>query len=135
MYGRLITSRKVATAMYLAYMIGGILFFAEQSGLFADSAEPVMLYIWHLFLAVGGLIGAVGAWLKRFSIEAVGIPLLGSALVAYILVLIVAGIEEGGSVSFGLASLLMGAGLGLVDRGLRAWQLVTIADRIDRRGS
>lgn len=127
---RLFTSRNVAVCKYVCFFVAGILFIIDPLTTVKSEANTANVYLWHGFMIFGSLIGLIGALLKRYVIEAMGFPLLASALMAYVVILT----SRGEEVTVGLGLLVFTAILGLVGRAITLYELTSIERDMQGRG-
>lgn len=126
--------RYIAFWTYLSYMLAAVVFVLTPT---EDTPRYgvgfIALFVWHLFLFMGSAISLVGVIRRHPAIEAIGIPLLASALLGYIVLLEASAIGPVGSRA-GMGLVLISTILGLIGRMIEVLRLSRIATELDRKG-
>jgi hypothetical protein len=120
--------------MYLCLTFTGIIVAIAPSPT-AQQQLRFFLPVWFVFFIVGGSSSALGIVLGRWSGEAVGLPLLSSALLIYAMILVIR--VQGGGVTAPLIAfslLLAGFGFGLLGRWFDVLKLLQAARELDHHG-
>jgi hypothetical protein len=128
--------RAVLAASYFAYSLAGVFFLFWGLNLGLRELLGWGFYVWNSFLLIGGLVGSLGAWFKKFRIEIIGTPFLTSSLAVYggYTFAQVGEASQPGIIA-GLASIFLGSALLFLGKGLAIWvHKIRVADAIDRRG-
>jgi hypothetical protein len=122
---------------YFAYALAGMFFMFWGLNLGLRELLDWGFYVWNSFLMIGGMVGAAGAWFKKFRIEIISTPILFSALTVYggyMFTRIPESSQPG--VIAGLGSIFTGSALLFLGKGLAIWfHKIRVADDIDRRAS
>lgn len=130
--------RPIAVATYLAFVLAGLffLFWGPNPGvrLLLHTAGFV---VWNTFLIIGGLLGAFGAARRQFRVEIIGVPFLSSSLAVYGVSLLPRLDESSAPGALaGIASIFIGASLGVLGQGAAIWiHKIRVARDIDRRSA
>lgn len=118
--------RWLATATYVfSLLASGFFIFLPGSSL-REGVASVLIVAFHVFLAVGSLISLGGAMRKRSAIEATGIPLVVTAMLAYTVLLFAsawAGESRSPGAAVGIGFLLLSLATGLSGR---CWECISI---------
>lgn len=134
MHTTVLRPRYLALWMYLSYTLAGVMFVIFPSeNTPRDAVGFFSLVIWHLFLVSGSFVSLIGVMRKRPALEATGIPLLASALVGYVVILLASAGTPAGS-RFGLAFLFLSSAIGLIGRMVELLRFSRIAVDLDKRG-
>lgn len=87
---------RAQTLAYVMFFIAGCTSVAIPSPSVQHTAGSyTLLWLWSVFLVVGGLCAAAGRGLNQWVGEYIGLPLLGAACMVYALSLIVSTIASG----------------------------------------
>lgn len=124
----------VYLVVFCMYGFAGVAFLFIPSPVVSEGG-PAILVLWHAFLMTGGLVSTVGVITKRKFIEIAGLPLLCSALLAYV-VLILEPIFKGQPVYgpiVGFACIIFAAMLCLVDRAVSLWGWIRAAEALQAK--
>lgn len=126
--------RPLVLVMYLMYLVAGLVFIALPStDALREDTNWIGQVIWHLFLVGGAITSLVGVWKQNTMVEAIGVPLLVTALSAYAAVLI-ANDDMLMGARLGLGALILAGSMGLLERLAVFIQRLRIEADLDRRG-
>lgn len=131
---KVLRPRSLALAMYFAYLFAGIIFvfLPTAPGRPRPDVNLLSIVVWHSFLIIGSTTSCMGVIRKKPALEAVGIPLLVSTLMSYVVILLMGDAPSG--TRFGLSLLFLGNVAGLVGRMIEMLRLARIATELERRG-
>lgn len=127
--------RGLLAVSYLLFALAGMFFMLWRPTVSLEQLLGWGFYVWNVFLIVGGLIGAIGAWNRKFRVEIIASPLLSSGLMVYG-GSIIAKIDESRSpgVIAGLGSVFIGSALLFLGKGLAIWvHKIRVAEDVERR--
>lgn len=119
--------------MNLCYTLAGVAFIVFPSHTLHEGTGAFFLIIWHIFLILGSFTGLIGGLIRRPAIEAIGIPLLCAALLAYSLVLFVYAAEGNVGPRLGVGLLIFASFVSKTGRFIDVYRLIRIADDMDRK--
>lgn len=81
--------RRILALAYLVFSVGGIATIISPPGTFTtQSVTGLVLWGWIASLAIGGLLGVLGAGLRRAALELAGLGLLSTGFLAYAVAII-----------------------------------------------
>lgn len=128
--------RGVLALSYFTFALAGAFFMFWRPTLPLQALLGEKGFIaWNAFLMLGGLVGATGAWYKRFRIEIIAAPLLFAGLTVYagsIFYRIPQADNPG--VLAGLGTIFLGSGLLFLGKGLAIYlHKIRVADDVERR--
>ena len=129
--------RGVLALSYLAFALAGMFFMFWRPTLPLEQLLGWGFVVWNVFLILGGVVGAAGAWTRKFRIEIIATPFLSAGLSVYG-GSILARIDESEApgVLAGLGSIFIGAGLLFLGKGLAIWiHKIRVANEVERRAS
>lgn len=86
-------------------------------------------WVWSAFLLAGSLLSIYGSWRDRYLAEFIGLPLLMTALLVFV-VLLAAGLTTG---SLAFACILGSLVVVMTSRWLDLWRLTGASTRAERR--
>lgn len=129
--------RGVLAVSYLAFAFAGIFFMFWRPTVSLQALLGWGFVVWNAFLIFGGVIGAVGAWNRKFRVEIIASPLLSASLMVYGGSIIArVGDSNSPGVIAGLGSVFIGSSLLFLGKGLAIWiHKIRIAEDIERRTS
>jgi hypothetical protein len=135
---KIMRPRYIAVTTYFMSLCASVAFIFLPGSSIREQTTPIIIVVFHLFLAGGSLISIWGAYRKKAIVEAIGIPLTGAALLAYGAVLIIVSLtgqanSPGAAMGIGFLMFMMVAGL--TGRLYECWKLNQISEDLDRRGS
>lgn len=128
--------KRVAISVYLMYGLAGISFVLFPSSAVSTAANFWNMVLWHVFLLLGSAIAIVGNLRRNAYIEVSGMPLLVSAFVVYVSILVGSLFVDAGSTvnaRIGFAFILFGGAIGIVGRTAELVRVILVGVRLRER--
>lgn len=116
--------RWLATATYVMALCASLVFIFIPSSSIREGWGFFIQLAFHLFLGIGASISMIGAYTKRSAVEAMGTPLVITAVFAYGVLLFLSaasGESDAPGAATGVGFLMMTLALGL---GGRLWECI-----------
>lgn len=131
---RILRPRALTVIYHLGFLLAGLAFTFWLPTTTVEELLGWGFYVWNSFFLFGPLIGAVGAFRRKFREELSGIPFTVTALVVYSLALW-SRVDTSNSpgATAGVALVFMSAAIGLGGHGWELIRVTRLADEIDRR--
>lgn len=130
---KILRPRSVAAGAYIAYTLMGVLFLITPSPGLNELLGHRGVLLWNGLLVVGGVISLIGAILKKYWMETIGLPGVIVGLGVYGLVLaITSPASDQPPIIIGLASVFLGASIGSLGRLIEVRRHIKLVERISR---
>ena len=128
----------IATTTYIMSLTASIVLIMLPTISMEEGWGFFVQLAFHLFLGIGSVIALVGAFTRRSAIEAMGIPLIGTAVFAYgtLLILVsVAGETNSPGAASGIGFIMMSLVCGLSGRLWECFSRVSASVSLHDGGS
>lgn len=128
--------RSVLVVSYLLFSLAGafFMFWGPNTGV-RVLLGSFGFYVWNILLMTGGLVGAVGAWRRKFRIEIIASPPLTAGLCVYGIYILnrIDGSPQPGTLA-GLGTIFVGAGFLFLGKGLAIYlRRIRVANAVEKR--
>lgn len=123
-------NHMILMLQYLLLSIAGILALIKPTPNVYDLMPTLVVYVWGIFFALGGIVSCLGVTTGFREGEAIGVPLLSSACIMYGSALLYQSTNQGPASFFvflfvGLFS--VSYGVGLLDRWVSSLHVVNVS--------
>jgi hypothetical protein len=122
---------------YISYLIAGAMLTIYQPPSLVTLASAPLVVIWHAVLLGGAVLGLYGGARRREVLELLGLVLICGPLVAYIVILGLAGgqsVGPGRFATWGIAALIAAGATFAAERAVALWLDVRDARRAHLAG-
>lgn len=131
---KVLRPRIIAVGAYAAYTLMGVLFLISPTPGLIELLGSTGVFIWNGILIVGGILALIGASLKLYWIEMIGLPGIITGLGVYGLIIVATATEaDEPTILVGLGSVFIGSAIAVLGRLVEVRRHTRLVERI-RRG-